>query len=393
METVKLFFKRVLPSSIKNIIIKYKNRPIFNYFKTKYDKKALLSYIVYPFRETSLRHTNYYEAIRWANTLNELGYQVDIINFDNYPQRLELSQYDLICGFGDVFQAYFESGIRKKIITIYYGTGMHVCHQNSISLARIRDVYNKKGVWLGKSARFVEKTWSHQTILVDGIIALGNNVCAESYKKYYDGKILSLPALFYQTQDPYKILNSKAKNSNKNFLWFGSSGLIHKGLDLLLEFFSNNSGLTLHICGPINKEPDFLKAYQKELFNTKNIVVHGFIDISGIKFKNILQKCAFVIFPSCSEGGSPGVLTAIGNGGLIPIVSKNATISTGYEILIETLDNKGIEDAVGEATRLSQDAINELAQKNLYYVLQNNSKEKYKSNLKSAIMEILKNNL
>jgi hypothetical protein len=62
---------------------------------------------------------------------------------------------------------------------------MHVCFQNQTTLQRIKEVHLKKKVWLGKSARFVEKTWAHQTALVDGIATLVNDVCAGSYKKHY----------------------------------------------------------------------------------------------------------------------------------------------------------------------------------------------------------------
>lgn len=388
MKTISSIIKIIIPDCILSFGIKLNSRQIHNYFNTKYTKKALLSYIVNPFKKTSLRHTNYYEAIAWGKILNELGYQVDVIQYNLCPSSLDLSQYDLICGFGDVFQHYFE-GKNNNAITIYYATGMHVCHQNNATLQRVKNVHSKKGVWLGKSARFVEKTWSHQTTLVDGIIALGNNICKESYKKHYDGVVFSLPAPFYKTLDANLILNNKTSNSNRNFLWFGSSGLVHKGLDLLLDYFSKNKNLTLHICGPIMKEEDFVKVYQKELFESKNIINHGFINIQGDQFRKILESCYFVIFPSCSEGGAASVLTAIGNGGLIPIITKETTISTGYEIFIGTLDDNGIENAIREAISLDEGELLMLAKENLDFVLQNHSQGNYKDKLKFAITNIL----
>ena len=383
--------KKYLPNFLKKIILSYLNKSIQNFYKTSYRQTALLSYIVMPFKKSSLSHTNYYEVQSWAKILSELGYNVDIIHYES-SKKIDLSKYDLICGFGDVFQRYFE-GRDYKAKTIYYGAGMHVCHQNYASLSRVKNVYKKKGVWLGKSARFVEKTWTHQTTLVDGIIALGNNVCAESYQRYYDGIVLSLPAPFYKTQDANLILKNKANTSNRNFLWFGSSGLIHKGLDLLLDYFLTNQDLTLHICGPIMNEEDFVKVYQKELFETKNIINHGFVNIQGNEFSEILKLCSFIIYPSCSEGGSPSVLTAIGNGGLIPILTKETTISTGFEIIIQTLDDAGIANAVKKAMQLNEDEVLDLSKKNLEYVLRYHSQDHYKSQLKVSIENILGNNL
>ncbi len=386
---------------INKIKIKIKNylfnsrlsRPIYNYYKTEYSKKALISYIVHPFFSKSFDHTNYYEAHAWAQILNELGFQVDIIDYNNSStSSLNLYKYDLICGFGDVFQKYFETN-NLKGKTIYYGTGMHVCHQNKISLERVKSVYQKKGVWLGKSARFVEKTWSHQTTLVDGIIALGNNICANSYKKYYNGIVYSVPAPFYKTQDIKMIMSNRSTKSKNHFLWFGGSGMVHKGLDLLLEYFSKNREFFLHICGPVNKEELFVETYKNELFKCSNIKLHGFVNIKNEIFAKILESCSFVIFPSCSEGGAAGLLTVIGNGGLIPIITKETTVETGNEIWIDDLSYNGIDKAIQKTINLSNNDIIELQKKNYDYVNLNHSQKKYYNKLKYAIKKIIgKNN-
>ena len=381
--------KTFLPEFLKDTIIKYINKQIYNYFKTDYKKKALLSYIVHPFKKDSMNHTNYYEATTWANILNELGYKVDIIHFDNCPTSLKLEEYDLICGFGDIFQKYFECTKGGRATTIYYATGMYVCHQNLATLKRVKDVYHKKGVWLGKSARFVEKTWTHQTTLVDGIIALGNAVCANSYKKYYDGVVLETPAPFYKVQNVEKIIINRERSANKHFLWFGSSGLVHKGLDLLLDYFSINKDITLHICGPVKNEPLFANIYRKELYETSNIITHDFVDIKSKKFADILTKCSFVIFPSCSEGGAASVLTAIGNGALIPIITKETTISTGFEIWIESLDFNGLDQAIKRATELSNEDIVRLQENNYKYVNSVHSQKNYYIELKKNIISII----
>jgi hypothetical protein len=363
------------------------NKRIKNYYNTDYNRFALLSYITLPFKKDSLEHTNFFEAQSWGKILSELGYNVDIIHYEN-NQDLDLSKYDLICGFGNIFNKYFESGSKKKIITINYATGLPICFQNQSTLQRVRDVYQKKGVYLGKSARYIEKNWGHSTTLVDGIITLGNGLSINQFRKYYDGNIEAIPAPFYLTKDPYKIISQRKNNSNKHFLWFGSSGLIHKGLDLLLDYFVNHQELTLHICGPINNEEDFVNTYYKELYRTKNIHTHGFIDIGSKKYEEILQSCDFSILPSCSEGGAPSILTSVGNGGLIPIITRECTISTGYEILIDELNDNGIKKAIDAALSLSKKKIRELQEKNIQYVHSAHSKEQYYDLLKTAITKI-----
>lgn len=386
---MKKIIKKYVPKSIKKHIIQYlNNQVITNFYKTNHSRYALLSYITLPFKKDSLSHTNFFEAQSWAKILDELGYSVDIIHYKN-SKNIDLSKYDLICGFGDVFQQYFENYGNCKAKTIYYATGMHVCHQNNATLQRIKDVYKKKNVWLAKSARFVEKTWTHQTSLVDGIIALGNEVCADSYRKYFDGQVYSLPAPFYKTLDAKTIIAKRIENSKKHYLWFGGSGLVHKGLDLCLEYFAKHQDIYLHVCGPIENEPDFVATYKKELYETKNINTYGFVDIKSKKFESILIDCAFLIFPSCSEGGSPSTLTVIGNGGLVPIITKETTINTGHEIWIDKLDAESIDIAIQKSKELPFVEVQKMQLLNYMFVSENNSKNNYYSSLKKNIQKII----
>jgi hypothetical protein len=141
---LKQYIKNYFPFVKKIYEFYRKRKKIKNYFKTQHSKNALLSYITHPFTKGQyFSHTNYFEAMSHAKILNELGYNVDVIDYD-YQGEIDFSKYDLLVGFGDAFNQYFESGINKKIITIYYGTGMHVCHQNHATLKRLRDVYLKK---------------------------------------------------------------------------------------------------------------------------------------------------------------------------------------------------------------------------------------------------------
>lgn len=375
-------------SFLRSVYDAIRQKKIKNYFGTKYGKNALLSYIVYPFtRSQSLAHTNYFEAISHAEALKKLGYNVDVIDYE-FTGDVDFSRYEVMIGFGDAFRKYFESGV-DNVKTIYYGTGMHVCYANNATLKRVKDVYRKKGKWLCKSSRFVEKTWTHQTALVDGMVVLGNSVSKQSYARFYDGIIHVIPAPIYKVFDAYEILKSRNLEKHKSFLWFGSSGLIHKGLDLVLDLFAKRPDLTLHVCGPIKNEPDFLSVYDKELNGTKNILNHDFVDISSEMFKEILLDCSFVISPSCSEGGAAGTLTAIGNGALIPVITKETTITTGNEIWINELTPDGVEEAVNKAMALSARDIYELQKLNLSHVLKHNSKEVYYCALEKSIASIV----
>jgi hypothetical protein len=310
---------------------------------------------------------------------------VDIINY--YGAIPDLGKYDVIYGFGDVFRKYFESS-HQRAKTIYYATGMHVCHQNTMTLLRGQDFYKKKKVWALDSTRFVEKTWTHQTSLVDGIIALGNKECADSYRKFFRGNVYELNAPFFKFHDAIEITRLRKQNAKNSFLWIGSSGAIHKGLDLCLDFFATRNDLFLHICGLSSSEIKFTEAYGHEL-RQPNIINHGFVDIKSNVFSDILKSCSFVIFPSCSEGGGASVLTAIGNGALIPMVSKESSISTGHEVKLEGLDVVSIRRAVSFVEALGDKQIIDLQMKNYSSVFSRNNTEEYYYNLKEYIKKII----
>lgn len=388
------YFVRNIPivmSNTWNIIKKdLLKTPIINYFGTNYNQNVLITYITYPFKKGShIRHTNSVEAIEIARVFDKLKYNVDIADYD-YEGYLDYNKYELIFGFGEpLVKSFYQNN--KSPIRIFYGTGRHHVHQNQDSLKRIKEVAEQKGKWLLESARLAEKTWTPATTLVDAIVTLGNEDARNSYGQFYDGDIYSLEPSIFILHDCSEIIKKKNYDeARKNFLWFGSSGMIHKGLDLLLEYFSKNRQINLHICGPLEDEPEFKKAYQKEISNMENIFVYGFVEMNTALFKSLIEKCAFVIYPTSSEGGSPSVLNVSGNGGLIPIVTKEATIDIDdFGILMEAPNISSVELAINKALKLSPVEMRHLSNKCGKAISERHSLNAFANNFKNIIQIIL----
>jgi glycosyltransferase involved in cell wall biosynthesis len=114
----------------------------------------------------------------------------------------------------------------------------------------------------------------------------------------------------------------------RRFLWFGSDGMVHKGLDLLLEAFAAMPGYHLTICGPVSGEPDFEHAYRQELYHTPNIETVGWVDVNSERFLNLLNRSVALLYPSCSEGQSGAVVTCM-HAGLIPVLSRQSGVDVG----------------------------------------------------------------
>ena len=78
----------------------------------------------------------------------------------------------------------------------------------------------------------------------------------------------------------------------RRFLWFGSNGFVHKGLDLVLEAFAAMPEYHLTVCGPIKEEmeKDFEKTFYRELYQTSNIRTEGWVDVVSPEFMRIANE-------------------------------------------------------------------------------------------------------
>ena len=369
----------------------YSYPPIINYFKTNHSKNLLLSYLTSAFSDGyNYSHTAYKECFEIGVIFNELGYNVDVVLYTDDHSEIDYEKYDLIFGFGDPLCNSFYNPLKPGCKIIYYGTGCHINFQNPQSLTRILEGKQRTGKYLPESGRIVEKSWSLQTTLVDGMIILGNKHTVETYRKNYkNGKIITIPTSFHKVYD-INLKDKDFKKSKHNFLWFGSSGMIHKGLDILLEVFKNRKNITLHVGGPVENEKRFKQVYYDYLFKRKNIITHGFIDISSEKFKELMDKCAFVIFPSASEGASPTVLTAMGNGGLIPIISKACGLDVEpFGFVFEKPDIRSVEYNINKALQLSAEEIHSRSEQALKFSNKNHSFDNFSVIMREAIKKML----
>lgn len=383
----------MLVAKIKPLIHYVQNRfkpPVIrNCFGRDYSKKVLISYVTYPFFKSidDKSHTNFQESHAIAKVFDELGFSVDIVDYF-YEGKINYDEYDVIFGFEKPFENYFYTQ-KNNLVSIFYGTGRHPYMSGPASLKRISEVYRKKGVRLLESARIVKNDYAIQTILPDAIFSLGNQYCADSWQMFSNNRVYPIPASFYQECDYKKIVSGKNFDVSKsNYLWMGASGLIHKGLDLVLEAFSLMPDLQLYICGELN-ESGFVASYKKEL-ELPNIHRMGFVNVGSDEFQKIMSKCAFVIYPSCSEGGGPPVVSAMGNGGLIPIISREVTVDIGESgFLLTDLSVNSIRQTVQETQKMKPSELKKRSLAAAKISNENNSLKTFSKRLKVALSDVL----
>lgn len=389
MPVIKKILKKILLPAKKIFF----DRLISNYFSSNFNKRVLIAYITKPFlSQDRYLHSSFAESKVIAKVFNDLGYIVDIVNYD-YGGRVDYEQYDIVFGFGPIFTKSLSQPTKPNIIRINYGTGTHPQISNQRCLKRLESVRDKKGQYLLESVRLVEEDYLPQTTLANAIVVIGNDYTADSYRRFFKGPIYQLPVSYYSFYDSKSIIaNKDFTTAKQHFLFFTAGGMIHRGLDLLLEFFSQRDDLQLHICCPMDFEPKFKKAYAAEL-RRLNIHYYGFINIKSAIFQELINKCAFTILLSCSEGQSGSVANVMGNGGLIPLLTKEV----GYDInklglVINDFSVAAIAPAVQTAINKNNEELAAMSRLAAESAKTQHSIDSFAASFQSAIQEVIKNN-
>lgn len=359
----------------KVVSLKTKKQPIGD---------VLLSYVIDPFfldnkKNVSNSHTNYWESICIAEVFLDLGFNVDVVNYDdNYfvPEK----KYSIFIGSRVNFEriANLLNNDCKKIVHL---TVAHWLFHNKSQLDRIARVKNKKNVVLTPK-KTVEV--NNAIEVADCATILGNKFTIGTYK-YAMKKMYQIPIstpVLYPWQE-----NKNFSTCRKNFIWFGSNGLVHKGLDLVLDAFSEMPEYTLTVCGPVSGEPDFERAYCEELYRTPNIKSVGWTDIGSEKFKEITLNSIGLVYPSCSEGQSGGVVTCL-HAALIPIVSYESGVDIAQDvgILLRDCSVAEIKKSVKAIAELPPERLEFMARNAWEYARRTYTKELFSEAFRQTIL-------
>ena len=327
-----------------------------NIFKTSYNKNLLLSYITSPFLyKISNSHSNNYECFSIATIFKNNKFNVDVIDW-NDAYYIPNKNYDAIIDIHSNLERLFPylSNNSYKILHI---TGAHWSFHNNAELNRINNLFLRKGysciprrqVPPSKGIDFA----SHAT-------TVGNSFTIETFG-FSNKTINRIPISAGISRKWVPRLNmDKIK---RNFIWFGGGGLVHKGLDLVLEAFIKMPYVNLTVIGPIRNEPDFLLQYNREINNSKNIRVLGWLNSENSKFSEICNNSIGIIFPSCSEGGGGSAITAMKTG-LIPIVTRESSVDLDpFGLLLDKPSVNEIMEKVNIILQLPNDTLQMYSEK------------------------------
>lgn len=286
-------------------------------------RHALLCYIALPFlieRDSNqfIKHTNRWDALEIAKILDELGFTVDVMDHDDVKTQVR-KKYDLLIGFGRADKLAQE--LPTSTIKIFLGTGSEPTDRDRCIQERTKDVSSKRNCTLKvyRTNPYPAENLKYYDVLA----CLGTEEATiPTYRRFFDKKIFCWPNHAYDQWIGIPA-GKDFTQSRYNYLYFGTSGQILCGLDLLLEVFAKKPHLNLYVCGPFEKEKDFVKCFHSELYETPNIHPIGWVTLGSPQHRDLILKCGMVIAPMCPVIAHGSILVCMGNG-LIPVVTRHA---------------------------------------------------------------------
>lgn len=365
------------------------NRLTVASFQPKRSAKGnvLISYNLDPFlvkdnQPICNKHTHHWESVEMVKIFLEMGYCVDVITLFNdvfVPKK----PYAIVIDSRHNLER-LAPLLDPNCIRIFYSDTAHIVFHNAAECNRLYELQQRRGITL-RNQRFELPNKGIE--YADCAIVLGNEFTINTFK-YARKPVYRVPI---STTQVYPFPETKDFSAcRRNFLWFGSGGLVHKGLDLVLEAFAQMPDYHLTICGSVNKEKDFEKAFFQELYHTPNIHTHGWIDVSSPEFVEITDSCLGIVYPSCSEGGGGCVITCM-HAGLIPIVTSEASVdvSDDYGVTLKDVSIAEIKIQIQKISSLPPEELKAMARRAWEFVRANHTRENFSQKYRNLMTEIV----
>jgi glycosyltransferase involved in cell wall biosynthesis len=326
-------------------------------------------------------HTNRWESVQIAQSFLELGYEVDVIS-ENNNWFVPAKHYSFFIGNRINFDR-IAAFINRDCVKILHIDTAHWLFNNTGEHQRLLALQQRRGFTL-PTRRSLPPNLAIEH--ADYATILGNDFTASTYA--YAGKPLYRIPISSAALYPWPA-DKNFESCRTHYLWLGSYGLVHKGLDLVLEAFAQMPDYHLTICGPIHQERDFTAAYEEELYGTPNIHARGWIDLESAEFLEISRRSIALIYPSCSEGQSGGVVTCL-HAGLIPVISYQSGVDVnGFGLVLKDCSIPNIKDSVRTISSLSSGELQARSRQAWEYSRTHHTRETFAKEYRNAISAIL----
>lgn len=346
-------------------------------------KRALLCYLPYSFfynwESAYLGRTQPFEIMKIVKVFSEFGYAVDIIGCNDLKavEIIKDRNYNVIFGFGESF--FKLTNLYPNVSSILLMTENTPEFSFKQEKDRMDYFFLRHGrkLKLARSGKFykikhLEKKYSH-------VITMGET---ELLKDKYSNPSFIFPTGLINAR--YVFSNKDHLQARHNYLWFGSTGAIHKGLDILIDVFSKRDDVILHICG-LNKEEKKILKFK----GRSNMFDYGRIDVNSGAYLQLVNKCSYIILPSCSEGFSTSVTTGMLHG-LIPVVIRNTGFNRAgdHAIFLEDYKLEYVNNKLNELSDFDPAELCNLSRKVYEFAQKNFRLEAFEDNFRTIITSL-----
>jgi len=347
---------------------------------------ALVSYIIDGFllpdgKPLPMTHTNIWASLQIARTFSQLGFEVDVISHRNLSFEPKKT-YDVFLDVRRNLER-LASVVGKDCVKIMHVDTAHILFHNAAESARLLNLQQRRGVTLRASRYEIPNLGIEHA---DCATTTGNDFTISTFayakKPFHRVPIPVAISLPWPKDKDFAACRTK-------FLWFSSGGLVHKGLDLALEAFAGMPEYELIVCCPIDREKEFAAAFRKELYETPNIKPLGWVDLAGGQLAEIANRCAGMVYTSCSEGGGACCVTAM-HSGLVPIVTRETSVDVqDFGFLIRDATIEEIRARVRQVADLPVSELEERSRKAWEYVTGTHTRENFAREYKRVVQEIV----
>jgi len=326
-------------------------------------------------------HTHDWETWRMAQTWRALGYRVDVIRWSNRTFT-PFKKYDVFIDARMNLER-LAPLLNSDCVKVMHIDTAHWLFHTTAQHERLLALQQRRGVTV-RPWKSVEP--NHGIEACDVATMLGNDFTKSTYA--FANKPIIRTRI--STTDLFDWPKNKDWDAaRRRFIWFGSAGMVHKGLDIVLEAFATMPDCHLTVCGPVDGEGDFVNAYREELSATANITTMGWTDIHSRRWIELAQESGAVVYPSCSEGGGGSVITCM-HAGMLPIVTTEASVDIGeFGVAIETGSVDAVKEAVQRVIEMSPDEFEQRTRAAWEFARAFHTRDRFAEEYRAAAEEIV----
>ena len=318
----------------------------------KNQKKVLICYldyiesskVLYQAEKSKVAvHTCRYELFQIIRTFIKFNFSIDVCYCNNeLLDLIDINKYDLVFGFGMVYRLFFQKDNKAK--KILYLT------ENPFEISYAKEKERIK--YLFERHQIIEKTQRTGIFYKKGDELQSDMIISMAKPEYLDCS--RVPIKYFP---PSACMADSApdysKRLSQSFMVFGTTGFIHKGVDILIDIFINHPEWRLYICGG-GVETYIKRIGLAEL--PRNIIDCGYISVQDEYFLEISNECSFILSASCSESTSTGILTGMCRG-MIPIIMKGSGLDnlTNYLEFFDDYHIESVEKKISEVVNMKKE--------------------------------------